>query len=122
MRRILTILLLTAVHYSFAGEIIVHEGGNIHDALRQAREWRRTNDARCEGGITIKIQGRHYMQEPLFIRPEDSGTAASPTVIKGEGDAVICGDPCQQHTQVFPKEGMERMIDFNLNECTITIH
>lgn len=121
MRRILTILLLTAVHYSFAGEIIVHEGGSIHDALRQAREWRRIKDARCEGGITIKIQGRHYMQEPLFIRPEDSGTAASPTVIKGEGDVVICGDPCQQHTQVFPKEGMERMIDFNLDERTITI-
>ena len=96
MKRLLTILLLIFALYVNAGEIIVREGESIHNALRQAREWRRTNDPRCQGGITITIQeGRYYMQEPLFLRPEDSGTKESPLVIRGLGknhQSVICGD------------------------------
>ena len=64
------------------------------------------------------------MNEPLFIRPEDSGTKESPLVIRGTGEnhtSVICGDPRQQHTQIWPKDGMMRMIDFNTNDRTITI-
>ncbi|MBQ8065300.1 MAG: right-handed parallel beta-helix repeat-containing protein [Prevotella sp.] len=125
MRKILTILLLMAVHNSFAGEIVVHEGESLHDALRQAREWRRTNDSRCEGGITITLQaGRYYMNEPLFLRPEDSGTEKSPLIIRGIGEkhtSVICGDDRQKHTQLWPKEGMERMMSFNKEARTITI-
>ena len=143
MRKILTFLLLWVASYSFAGEIIVREGESIHEALRQAREWRRTNDPRCKGGITITIQeGRYYMQEPLFLRPEDSGTKESPFVIRGTGKnhtSVICGDARQRHTQLWPlkeqsdslsvkkhddglpEKGMERMIDFNTADRTITI-
>ena len=125
MRRILTTLLLFSALCASAGEIIVREGDNIHDALRQAREWRRTNDPRCQEGITITIQkGRYYMQEPLFLRPEDSGTKESPLTIRGIGElhtSVICGDARQKHTQLWPKEGMERMIDFNTTTRTITI-
>ena len=122
MKRLLTTLLLFSTLYASAAEIIVKEGESIHDALRQAREWRRTGDPRCEGGITITLQaGRYYMQEPLFLRPEDSGTKESPLVIRGEQGAVICGDPMQQHTQLWPKVGMERMIDFNTTTRTITI-
>ena len=124
-RYLLTIILLLITGYAFGGEIVVREGESLHDALRQAREWRRTNDPRCEGGITISLQeGRYYMSEPLFLRPEDSGTKESPLVIRGLGknhQSVIYGDARQQHTQVFPKEGMERMIDFNTNDRTITI-
>ena len=91
---------------SHAGEIVVHEGESIHDALRQAREWRRTNDSRCKGGITIILEeGRYYMSEPLFLRPEDSGTKESPLVIRGIGEkhtSVICGDPRQKHRQIWP--------------------
>lgn len=113
---------LLAMTSVYAGEIVVHEGESIHDALRQAREWRRTGDARCEGGITIRIkEGRYYMNEPLFIRPEDSGTAASPTIIRGEEGTVLCGDPQQRHIQLWPKEGMEPIIDVNTEERTITI-
>ena len=82
------------------------------------------------------------MQEPLFLRPEDSGTKESPLVIRGLGKyhrSVICGDVRQRHTQLWPlKElgdslplkkhddglpvkGMERMIDFNTTDRTITI-
>ena len=123
MKRILTsILLLLAVHVCQAGEIVVKSGESLHDALRKAREWRRTNDPQCEGGITLTIQaGRYYMNEPLFLRPEDSGTAESPLIIRGEQGTVICGDPRQTHTQIWPKEGMEQMISFNKDARTITI-
>lgn len=143
MKQILTILLLFVCLYTNAGEIIVRDGESIHDALRQAREWRRTNDARCQGGITITLQeGRYYMQEPLFLRPEDSGTKESPLIIRGIGEkhtSVICGDPRQKHRQIWPlkeqddglpknrhddglpTKGMERMISFNKEKRTITI-
>ena len=143
MKQILTLLLLSIALTSHAGEIVVHEGESIHDALRQAREWRRTNDPRCVGGITITIEeGRYYMSEPLFLRPEDSGTKESPLVIRGIGEkhtSVICGDPRQKHRQIWPlkeqddglpknrhddglpTKGMERMISFNKEKRTITI-
>jgi hypothetical protein len=123
MNRLLTLALiwLTAATAT-ATEIVVEPGGSLHEALRQAREWRRTDDARANGGITIIVRGgRHYMSEPLFLRPEDSGTAESPLVIRGEQGAVICGDPRQQHTQLFPAEGMARILDFNTETRTITI-
>ncbi len=57
-------------------------------ALRKARELRRLSDPSISNGITIILRGGVYtIDEPLFIRPEDSGTAASPTVFeaaKGE--------------------------------------
>ena len=125
MKQILTILFLLVSGLAFSGEIIVSEGQSLHEALRQAREWRRTNDPRCEGGITITLQeGRYYMKEPLFLRPEDSGTKESPLIIRGIGEkhtSVICGDARQRHTQLWPKQGMERMIDFNKEARTITI-
>lgn len=125
MKQLLTsIFLLLTAHLSYAGEIIVNPGESLHEALRKAREWRRTNAPQCHGGITITIKaGRYYMNEPLFIRPEDNGTEESPLVIRGEEytHTIICGDVKQQHTQLFPKEGMERMIDFNTTDKTITI-
>lgn len=125
MKHVFTALLFFTVTLAHAAEIVVHEGESIHNALRQAREWRRTNDARCKGGITITIEaGRYYMQEPLFLRPEDSGTKESPLIIRGIGEnhkSYICGDARQKHTQVWPTEGMERMIDFSTTDRTITI-
>ena len=124
-RQLLTIFILFISCYALGGEIIVNKGESLHHALRQAREWRRTNDPRCQGGIIITLQeGRYYMQEPLFLRPEDSGTKESPLVIRGTGEnhtSVICGDPRQKHTQIWPKDGMMRMIDFNTTDRTITI-
>jgi len=106
----------------FAADITVRPGGSIHEALRQVREWRRTHDARCKDSIIIHIQaGRYYMEEPLFIRPEDSGTSDAPLIIRGEAGTIVCGDPCQKHTQVWPKEGMERLTGFDTQDRTITI-
>ncbi len=51
-------------------------------ALRQARELRRLNDANIRGGINIYLTGgEHHLYEAVFLRPEDSGTAESPTII-----------------------------------------
>lgn len=52
-------------------------------ALRQAREWRRLNDPAIKGGIHIIMKdGTYFLYERVFIRPEDAGTAESPTIIE----------------------------------------
>ena len=119
----LMLMLLTSTIAS-AADIVVEPGGSLHEALRQAREWRRTGDTRSIGGINIIVKpGRYYMSEPLFLRPEDSGTASSPLTIQGEegAETIICGDPRQKHTQLWPLEGMERIIGFDTEKRTITI-
>lgn len=60
----------------------------VHMALRKARELRRLKDASVKGGIHIIIKdGTYYFDEPLFVRPEDSGTADSPTTIEADTNA-----------------------------------
>ena len=90
-------------HWLLAGEIwISPKGSDFNDgtrqspkatltsALRQAREWRRTEDNRIQGGITIYVEGGTYaFHEPVFIRPEDSGTKESPTIIRSVGDEKV---------------------------------
>ena len=90
-------------HWLLAGEIwISPKGSDFNDgtcqspkatltsALRQAREWRRTEDNRIQGGITIYMEGGTYaFYEPVFIRPEDSGTKESPTIIRSVGDEKV---------------------------------
>ncbi|MBS1567209.1 MAG: hypothetical protein JST39_22690, partial [Bacteroidetes bacterium] len=52
-------------------------------ALRKAREWRRLHDASVQHGIHIILRGGLYrLDETVFIRPEDAGTADSPTWIE----------------------------------------
>lgn len=52
-------------------------------ALRKARELRRLSDPSITTGISIILRGGVYrLDEPLFVRPEDAGTAASPTVFR----------------------------------------
>lgn len=52
-------------------------------ALKKARELRRLNDPSILNGIHIFLrEGTYHLYEPLFIRPEDAGTAASPTFIE----------------------------------------
>ena len=79
----------------FAGEIYVSLQGNdknpgtkeapfntLNRAIKQAREWRRLNRSEVAGGIYIRLEEGVYAQRnSLFLRPEDSGTPDSPTVI-----------------------------------------
>lgn len=92
---------------SYAADIWVAISGNdsnmgtkdspkqtIAAALRQARELRRLNDPSITAGIHIIVEdGEYVLDEPLFIRPEDSGTATSPTIIENAPGAkpVISG-------------------------------
>lgn len=90
------LLLIFAIFSCGAAEIWVSKTGNdnnlgtkespvatLHMALRKARELRRLNDPSIKDGIRILIMdGVYYLDEPVFIRPEDSGTAESPTTIE----------------------------------------
>lgn len=60
-------------------------------ALRKARELRRLNDPSVNGGINIILRGGVYtLSEPVFIRPEDSGTAENPTrIIAAPGEEPV---------------------------------
>ena len=107
-KRLMIVCSLFAVNSILAaGELWVSPRGNdfndgtrqspkatLASALRQAREWRRTGDERVRGGITVYLEGGVYaLYEPVFIRPEDSGSEDSPTVIlpvPGE-EAVLSG-------------------------------
>lgn len=61
-------------------------------ALKMAREWRRLDMPQAEGGIRIHLTGGEYrLAKPLFLRPEDSGTPSSPTIVQGENGAVVSG-------------------------------
>ena len=99
----LTAICILCSHWLLADEIwISPKGSDFNDgtrqfpkatltsALRQAREWRRTEDNRIQGGITIYMEGGTYaFYEPFFIRPEDSGTKESPTIIRSVGDEKV---------------------------------
>ena len=66
----------------------------LNRAIKQAREWRRLNRPEAAGGICICLEDGVYAQSaPLFIRPEDSGTPDSPTLIRAVENAhpVISG-------------------------------
>lgn len=87
-KQLLLILLLSAYPFQQADAQFVidvkidQSTGSLNDALRQARELRRLNDASIKNGITIRLaDGYHALYEPLFLRPEDSGTPQSPTII-----------------------------------------
>lgn len=76
-------------------------------ALRQARELRRTQPDAVKGGITIYLSlGEHALYEPVFIRPEDSGTPDSPTVITTAGTSVAATNAAVQNHQAILSGGV----------------
>lgn len=94
---------LLIIQYGNAGEIWVSTHGNdnnvgtqtaplqtIAQAIKQAREWRRLANPATQGGIHIIIKEGVYPQaKPIFLRPEDSGTTESPTLIMAAPDAEV---------------------------------
>src|SRR5687767_11168166 len=76
------IYVVSFVSYSYS-DIYVMSLATLANALRKARELRRLNDASIAGGIHIILAaGTYTLYEPVFIRPEDAGTIASPTYIE----------------------------------------
>ncbi len=60
-------------------------------AQRRARDLRRVSGPAPEGGIRVALRGGIYtLNSPLFFRPEDSGTAANPTLFESApGETAI---------------------------------
>ena len=97
----------------------------IAAALRQARELRRLNDPSITNGIHIIIEdGEYILDEPLFIRPEDSGTATSPTIIEnapGEKPVISGGAAINKWKKVsVPVTGLPKEAQGKLWEATIS--
>ncbi len=109
-RRICTLVLLLIARVSFGADIWVAPSGNdsnpgtrdsplatVAAALRKARELRRLADPSTQNGVHIILKGGEYfLSEPLFLRPEDSGTPESPTIIEaasGEEPTLSGGMP-----------------------------
>ena len=70
------------------------DGLSPHEALREAREMRRLHKVGATDTLYIHLaEGIYYLGETLFVRPEDSGTPSSPTVIIGaeNGKSVLSG-------------------------------
>ncbi|AOW08287.1 L-rhamnose mutarotase [Flavobacterium gilvum] len=102
LNRIVVIFLMVVTFFSAnAAEIWVSPQGKdsntgtklsplatVHMAIRKARELRRLKDSSVQGGIRIIVMdGTYYLNEPLFVRPEDSGTSESPTTIEADINA-----------------------------------
>ena len=102
LTKVLIIFLITICTFSLnAAEIWVSPQGKdtnpgtkasplatVQMAVRKARELRRLKDASIKDGIRIIVMnGTYSLNEPLFIRPEDSGTAESPTTIEADANA-----------------------------------
>ncbi|MBK0370867.1 L-rhamnose mutarotase [Flavobacterium agrisoli] len=99
--RLIFVLFLTSLFSVNAAEIWVSAKGKdtnsgtkesplatVHMAVRKARELRRLKDSSIKNGIQIMVMdGTYWLNEPIFIRPEDSGTKESPTVIMAANNA-----------------------------------
>ncbi len=70
---------------------------SVSVALRKAREVRRLAKAPLDEPVRVVLRGGVYrLDRPLLVRPEDSGTAASPTLIEaaaGERPVLSGGVP-----------------------------
>lgn len=96
MKNLTILLFLFFSAQVFSAEIYVSLKGNdfnsgtrtepkatLHAAIREARELRRLLKIGRDEPIHILMQGGTYnLYEPVFIRPEDSGTETSPTIIE----------------------------------------
>ncbi len=61
----------------------------VNMALRKVRNMRRLNDPAVKSGVRILLTGGiHKLEEPIFIRHEDSGTSESPTTIEAAENAT----------------------------------
>lgn len=62
----------------------------VNRALREARELRRLNQIHKDEDIRILLKGgTYYLSEPIFVRPEDSGTETSTTSIESMNEEAV---------------------------------
>lgn len=66
---------------SSSGEGSAADPLTLMDAQRRAREFRRLAEEPLDEPVKIILHGGTYrLEQPWYLRPEDSGTAASPTI------------------------------------------
>lgn len=105
MKRLLGIIGLVCCLNIQAADIYITPDSVLADAIRHAREMRRTGQAK---EVTIHMApGVYYLYEPLRLRPEDSGLT-----IKGEG-AVISGGMVIRNWKRQGKLWVTDVPDFN---------
>lgn len=109
-------IVLLAMAMSLVGSVSMAEPVHIyaspdglspHEALREAREVRRLHKIGPSDTLYIHLaEGTYHLGETLFVRPEDSGTPSSPTVIVGaeNGRSVLSGGMPLQMNKVSDSE------------------
>ncbi|MAT73327.1 MAG: hypothetical protein CMJ58_27905 [Planctomycetaceae bacterium] len=93
-------------------------------ALRRARELRRLHSPAVAEGVTITLRGGlYFLDEPLRIRPEDSGTGSSPTILQaapGETPVLSGGEllsgwlPLRDEVQGLPESARDHVLAVSL--------
>ena len=103
MKRIIIIALSAVFSLNLWAQTVLSVKDNemdVHHALRTVREWRRldavgkSTGVDLSKGVVIELpEGQFFLDEPLFLRPEDAGTAESPTIIRGaaNGKTILSG-------------------------------
>ncbi len=79
---------------SRTGEGTAADPLTLMDAQRKAREFRRLSEEVLDEPVKIVLHGGRYaLDQPWYVRPEDSGSEASPTVFEPAGGepVVFCG-------------------------------
>jgi hypothetical protein len=105
---------------------ILNPKSSLHSALRSARELRRLNDQSVAGGVQIIMKGgTYYLFETTFLKPEDSGTFESPTIVKsapGEKPVISGGvkisdwKPLKNSVKGLQKSVKNRIFVADINE------
>ena len=91
---------------------------SVNAALRVARNLRRLGKVSSAEAVHIQVQsGLYPLKEPVFVRPEDGGTANSPTIVEAapgahpvlSGGVAINGWQMAQHVSGLPEEAQRKV-------------
>lgn len=117
-KNLLTAIAIITIFCCNAAEIRVSpQGKSLHQAVREARNLRRTGKIDKNESVRIILQnGVYNLYEPLIIRPEDSGSESSPTIFEAESDqAIISGGVKISDWKRAGKFWVANVPDFNGN-------
>jgi hypothetical protein len=87
-KMLMTVLSSAAMVASFAGEVVVEQGGTTpHQALAQIRAAKAAGD---KSAWTVRVKpGIYVLKQTLEFTPADSGTPQAPVVWIGEGETTV---------------------------------
>jgi hypothetical protein len=118
------LLAIMAIYVSLQGSdqnagTVTKPLATLSAALRQARELRRLSHPKDTIHIIIK-GGLYQLYEPVFIRPEDSGTPDSPTIIEAAtNEKVVLSGGIQVKDWKQAKSGLFKAAKGNIRVADI---